>query len=283
MLKLLDRDRLVFYDIEVFKYDALVVFKDFGGNTLKVFHNNFEGILDYVKDKTLVGFNCHHYDDFILTYMIEQKTVYHIKKRNDEIIGGKKFRGTDVNQFITSLDCFQQIDVSRPSLKKIEANRGKNIYESEIDFTIDRKLTPEEIEETISYCEYDVLETIEVFKLREESYFIPKLMLINMLPEYMQERALRWNTTSISTSLLVNKPVQKWSDVRLGEYRKDGNYELFNLMDDELVRFWNNNEKGKRVVQEFGCDIEYGFGGLHYVNSDSQMVFKDVKLLDVAL
>lgn len=282
MLSLLDRDRLIFFDIEVFKYDSLVVFMDIEGRTLGVFHNNFEGILDFVKDKTLCGYNNNWYDNFILTLMIDQKTQHLIKKRNDEIIGGKKFSAKDEHQFITSLDCFQQIDVGRPGLKKIEANMGANIYESEIDFTIDRKLTPDEIEETIEYCKYDVKKTIEVFKMREKSYFTPKLVLIEMLPEHMRKKALRWNTTSISTSLLVNKPSQKWSDVRLGEYRKDGQYELFELMDDELVRFWNNNEKGKRVVKEFGCTVEYGFGGIHFVNSDGQKRFKNVKLLDVA-
>ena len=282
MLNLLDRDKLVFYDIEVFKYDSMVVFMDIEGNTLGVFHNNFEGIVEFVKDKTLLGFNNHWYDDFILTFMIDQKTQHLIKQRNDSIISGHKFTAKDKHQFITSLDCFQQIDVSRPGLKKIEANMGFNIYESEIDFTIDRKLTPDEVEETIEYCKYDVRKTIDVFKLREKDYFIPKLALVDMLPEHLREKALRWNTTSVSTSLLVNKPSQKWSDIRLGEYRKDGNYELFEHMDDEIVRFWTNNEKGKRVVKEFGCTIEYGFGGLHYVNTDSQKRFNNVKLLDVS-
>ena len=45
-----------------------------------------------------------------------------------------------------SLDCFQQIDVSRPSLKKIEGNMGRMILESSVPFTINRPLTHEEYE-----------------------------------------------------------------------------------------------------------------------------------------
>lgn len=79
---------LVFYDIEVFRWDSLVILKDINNKTLGVFWNDisrrdaemsggkyldfptgFEGIEPIVKDKILVGYNNYHYDDLILTYM----------------------------------------------------------------------------------------------------------------------------------------------------------------------------------------------------------------------
>ncbi|MGK9347534.1 hypothetical protein, partial [Melissococcus plutonius] len=159
----------LFYDIEVFKEDSLVVFKNLKKETVKIFHNNFDGILELITDKILIGYNNYGYDDVILTAMIEHWTPYQIKQLNDRIIGGERVK--KVHPSIQSLDCFQQIDVAKPSLKKIEGNFGKSIIESKIDFTIDRKLTPEELKETIDYCSYDVDTTIDVFKLRQKDYF----------------------------------------------------------------------------------------------------------------
>ena len=58
-------DELLFYDIESFKHDAMVVFKDINYNIVGEFHNNFEGIHDVIQDKILVGFNNYHYDDYV--------------------------------------------------------------------------------------------------------------------------------------------------------------------------------------------------------------------------
>ena len=52
------------------------------------------------------------------------------------------------------------------SLKKIEANLGLDIRESTVPFTIGRKLTKEELEEVVFYCNHDVNTTIKVLNLR---------------------------------------------------------------------------------------------------------------------
>lgn len=48
---------LLFYDIEVFQEDSLVVFKDIEKNLVAVFVNDFKGIYELIKGKTLVGYN----------------------------------------------------------------------------------------------------------------------------------------------------------------------------------------------------------------------------------
>lgn len=273
-------ENYLFYDIEVFKEDALVVFKDINKNVVKIYHNDFEGVLDLITDKTLVGYNNYWYDDYILTAMINGWTPYQIKQLNDRIIGGERVK--NVHSAIVSLDCFQQIDVAKPSLKKIEGNFGKSIIESEVDFTIDRKLTEQELKETIDYCCYDVDTTIEVFKLRQKTYFEPKQSVINMLPLERQKNARKWNTTTISANVLTPKPMPKWSDIRLGDYDKEGNYSLLEIPPKTAVDLWMTKSKGKHTHKEFGCDIEFSFGGLHGVPSSKEKRFEDVKLLDVA-
>ena len=55
-----------------------------------------------------------------------------------------------------SLDTYQQLDVSNPSLKKIEGNMGRMILESSVPFSLDRELTENEFHEVLKYCSYDV-------------------------------------------------------------------------------------------------------------------------------
>lgn len=272
---------LLFYDIEVFQEDSLVVFKDIEKVTKAIFVNQFDGLYDLIKGKTLVGYNNYFYDDYILTYMLEGKSQAQIKDLNDRVIAGER-NVISVHREIKSLDCFQQIDVSRPSLKKIEGNFGKSIVESEIDFNIQRKLTIQELESTIEYCCYDVDNTIDIYKLREKSYFEPKESIVNMLSDKVKGVATRWNTTTISANLLTDKSLTPWSDIRLGDYREDGEYALFERVPTEVVHHWRTKERGNLKVEKFGCTIEFGFGGLHGVISGDNRVFHNVNLLDVA-
>lgn len=261
--------QLVFYDIEVFYRNAFVVFKDIDKNTLKVFHNDFTGLADFVKDKILVGYNNQWYDDHILHAMIDLKTPAQIKALNDRIIGGEKLRIK--NYKFESLDCFQQIDVGMPGLKKIEGNMGKMILESSVSFDIERELTDSEYLDVLEYCKYDVDMTIEIYKLREKNYFKPKDSLVKMLEI---EQAARWNTTTISANLLLKKPLPKWSDIRVPE-------ELLDLVPPEVAELWQTKDKGNITIHEFDNEIVFGFGGLHGQNIKKKR-FENVINLDVA-
>lgn len=270
-------ENLLFYDIEVYKYDAFVVFKDINKNTLRIFHNDFEELRDFIKGKTLVGYNNYFYDDLVLTKMIRGWSNYQLKEFNDRIISGNNL-DKEVDSCINSLDCFQQINVSKPGLKKIEGNMGKMILESSVSFDIDRKLTDEELKEAMFYCGYDVDTTIEVYKLRENSYFKTKELLVKKLGN---SKAKKWNTTTISGNLLTTSgKINKWSSIRIEE-------NLLDKVDLEVKEMWLQlNEpafelKTKTITKkEFGNDIQFGFGGLHGAPSKPIRV-KNVKLLDV--
>jgi hypothetical protein len=269
---------LLFYDIEVFKENALVVFKDKDKKLVRVFHNNFKMLEKFLEGRTLVGFNNYHYDDKILVYMIENKPPALIKELNDQIIEGKNVK-VYINKYnIKSLDVNQQIDVSRPSLKKIEGNMGRMILESSVPFDLDRALTEEELEQVIFYCGYDVDTTIDIYKEREKSYFQPKQSLFEMLGKPAAER---WNTTTMSANLLLEKPLPKWASVRIPP-------EFWLLVPAEVREMWieagtayATDAKTKTVtIEDFGCDIQFGFGGLHGAHKHKKRE-KNVKLLDV--
>lgn len=264
----------LFFDIEVFKYDSFVVIKDINRH-MKVFHdkNGFEGLAQFIKEHVLIGYNCYWYDDHILDAMLNKWSAEQIKDLNDRIIGGQKQKP---KTRFKSLDCFQQIDVSMPGLKKIEGNLGKRILESSVPFDIDRPLTKEEWLEAVDYCSYDVDNTIEIWKLREASYFQPKQSLVDMVG-----KGEKWNTTTLSANaILGNKTLPKWSDIRLNG--KDfSDLSLLDLVPEEVVALWKSgNDKGKVVIDMFGCKIEFAFGGLHGVNKKKKKV-KKMKLLDV--
>lgn len=282
----LTKENLLFYDVEVFKHNAFVVFKNIDKEVVAIYHNKFDGINDTIRDRVLVGYNNLHYDSHILEAMRKQQTPEQIKILNDRIIGGMKMRYTYP---FKSLDCFQQIDVSMPSLKKIEGNLGKMILESEVDFTLDRALTPAEYEEALEYCKYDVDMTIEVFALRLNSYFKPKLSLIDKLGN---PNALNWNTTTISANLLTSRPLPRWSSIKLDPRaigdRHPRNMAMFDHVPEQVREHWlsriegnySDEFKGNITIEKFGCDIEFGFGGLHGVNKTLKDV-ENVKLLDV--
>lgn len=293
----MDDKNLLFYDIEVFKYDSLVVFCDITGNEVAHFWNTrgrkkmeepsgFEGIAELVKGKTLVGYNNYSYDDNILKAMGDAETSLPdwIKSINDSIIRGE---GASVPEYIKirTLDTMQQIDVSHPSLKQIEGNMGRSIVESSIDFNIDRPLTDKEREETLEYCRNDVRNTVEVYKLRKKSYFEVKDGLVNMLPT-PSETAYRWNTTTLAANILLgNDKLSQWDELRLPE----GLWRNVEGIPTDVWEMWedcttpaNILGKGKsKAINAYGCTFVFGLGGLHGAPK-KPLRCKDVKHKDVA-
>ena len=269
----------------------MVVFKDMEEKTVKVFSSSldglgsyidkgvsiekgFKGLEDYVKDKTLVGYNNHYYDDRImkmLTYQPGYKLTDKIKQRmvkkaNDSIINNEPLgwlKNTD-NLPYKSLDCFQQIDVSRPSLKKVEGNMGVSIIESSVPFDIDRELSPDENLETLKYCEYDVLNTVRIFKMRKD-YYKSKDAVIDMITDgWLWIRAHKYNTTTIVGSILEPKK-------KAPAYRVLPSEETLSHVNEDVRKMWSQLykttdykfETKKVVITEFGNEIEFGWGGLH--------------------
>lgn len=115
-----------------------------------------------------VGFNSRHYDQYILKGIL---CGFDPKRINDFIIKkgnpGWKFSSLFRNVPLNNYDVMANVD---RGLKFFEGSMGNDIRESSVPFDIDRKLTQEELEETVKYCRHDVEQTIEVFLHRKEDF-----------------------------------------------------------------------------------------------------------------
>ena len=92
--------RLIVYDVEVFAFDWIVVFKDVETGTHTVIHNDSEALRECLSDDGIyVGFNSKHYDQFIIKAAANDFTPQEIKQLNNFLIG---LRRTSYNRpFIT--------------------------------------------------------------------------------------------------------------------------------------------------------------------------------------
>lgn len=162
---------LLFYDFEVFKYDWLVVVMDMTAKKTHVIINSPEELEALYKaniKEIWVGFNSRHYDQYILKAIL---CGFDPKKVNDYIIikgnPGWKFSSLFRQFPLWNYDVMLNTDVG---LKSFEGFMGNDIKETSVPFNIDRKLTPEEIAETVKYCKHDVEQTVQVFLKRTEEF-----------------------------------------------------------------------------------------------------------------
>ena len=165
-------------DFEVTKYDWLCVIANPITQTETVIANNPYKLTKYYeahKNEIFVGYNIRNYDAYIFKGILAGFNPYEI---NEHIITkglkGYQFSNTLREYPLITYDLLQ-LDTS---LKQLEAMQGHNVYESEIDFRIDRKLTAQELAEMIKYCRNDVQETMDLF-LELKSDFDVQMELIN--------------------------------------------------------------------------------------------------------
>ena len=162
---------MLFYDFEVFSYDWLVVAMDMGAKETYVIINSpeeLEALYKANRKEIWCGFNSRHYDQYIFKAIL---CGFDPKKVNDYIIvkgnPGWKFSSLFRNFPLWNYDVMLGTDAG---LKSFEGFMGNNIKETSVPFNIDRKLTEEEIAETVKYCKHDVEQTIQVFLKRTEEF-----------------------------------------------------------------------------------------------------------------
>lgn len=162
---------MLFYDFEVFKEDWLVVVLDVTNQKEHIIINDadkLEKLYKANRHDIWVGYNSRNYDQYILRAIL---CGFDPKEVNDFIIvQGKKgwqfsslFRKFPLNNYDVLL-------TNDGGLKSLEGFMGNSIKETSVPFDIDRKLTEEEIQETVKYCRHDVEQTVEVFILRKEEF-----------------------------------------------------------------------------------------------------------------
>ena len=270
-------EETLFYDIEVFKEDYILVFKRYDKSVHSILVNTTEGLHRIVNEYQLIGYNNYSYDDVIVGKMLAGAvTPMQVKIENDKIFDETRKREFAPHN-IDSLDCFRQL-TGGVALKKVQMNLGENIHECPIDFTIDRKLTEDELQLAIEYCCSDVDSTIDVFNLinkSRDSFYIKGAL---------DELTGGWKKSSIGTNLSkFFGSIEKWWKPKIDE-------NINELLPDELRYHFAKLTKPSTTPEEaqltldiWGNELEIGSGGAHSVHPKYCGVMLDnVILLDYA-
>lgn len=266
--------RIIVFDIEVFQYDWFVIFYDITANEWSVYHNDNAGVRNCLRDRDSIyaGFNNKHYDNFIVKAIACDASPALVKEINDFII--EEDRPGWEHWFIKEnrfwFDSFDLMDDTRTgtSLKHIEAHLGLNIEETQVDFNIDRPLTPAEIESTIFYCKWDIMATAKLLTLRK-NYLDCKIQLGRMCG-LSDPRALYCTNARLTSKYLGATYVERF-DGREYEYPANMRtslipkpiLEFFDLLGDTSIP---DSKLFKMKLEDFdlgGCPCTYAWGGVH--------------------
>ena len=278
--------KIYIYDIEVFSEDWIVVFRDPDSDYYTVIHNDNHHLREFLSQEDIVigGFNNKRYDDWVIMTMILGGSNVEVKKHNDFIIEEK--RNAWEYPFIQfkkrpfkSFDLRDDIADEQISLKAIEGTLKLPIVESIVPFNIDRKLTPEELEEVIRYCKYDVDSTIRLYKERKENYIDAKILISDMYGVPREEGVGLTNAKLCSRILGAKK--QDLHDER--DYEIPDNIDLDLIPKPVLDFFLLIRDKSIPDAKLFGagkgtkgmtfkawiktavgsCPVTYAWGGVH--------------------
>ena len=274
------------YDIEVFSDDWIVVFRNpETENNHIVIHNDAYHLRAFLDQPGIIigGFNNKHYDDWIVLTMILGGSNVEVKRHNDFIIGGGDPWAFPFIQFkkkpFQSFDLRDDIADKGLSLKAVEGNLNLPIVESSVDFSIDRPLTPAELDEVIRYCKNDVDATVLLYKERDD-YLTSKKVVGNIygVPE---AEALGQTNAKLSARVLNAKGVKRTDerDYRLPDcldpdFIPEPILSFFmqirdlSIPDTKLFGTGKQGSKGETfkcwIETSAGrCPVTYAWGGVH--------------------
>ena len=275
------------YDTEVFAHDFIVVFKDYDTGEYAIFHNDNDGVRDFITDDAIYcGFNSKGYDQHIIKAIVAGFSTEEVKAVNDWIISGQQ--GWECPLLFGIYYRFNNVDIMDDmqmglSLKAIEGHLGMNIEETEVDFNLDRPLTPEEIALTIKYCKHDVDATEQVTRLRKD-YLLNKLHL-GRQKNISDVNALAMTNAKL-TALYLDARKQEYKDEReyqyptnlCREYIPQEVFEFFDRLHDKTIP---DDElfKSKLNISVGDCPVTLGFGGIHGAIPFYQEEEKDGRLI----
>ena len=258
------------FDSEVFRYDWLFVFKELDQDDWTVIYNDQDALEEFMnRHPWLCGFNNKHYDNHILRAALSGYEPSQIKEVSDQIIYGAS--GWTLVPEKISFDSFDLMDDCQIglSLKAIEAHLGMPITESSIPFDIDRKLTSDEMQETIHYCKADVAATEKLYHLRE-GYLDSKRTVGEMAGISPAEALSMTNAKLTARFLGAVSPEQDRTDERA--YQIPANLKTEYIPQEVLDFFDRMKDPSLSDEEVFGSklDIEVGgtpctigFGGIH--------------------
>lgn len=251
---------LNFYDFEVFKYDWLTVIINPFDRREEVIINDPEKLKAYYeahKNEIWVGYNNRKYDQYICKGIL---CGFDPKKVSDFMIvedkGGWQYSSMMNKIPMINFDVMLKND---GGLKSLEGFMGNDIRETSVPFDIDRKLTDEEIAETVKYCRHDVEQTIEVFLNRKEEFdaAMGLVKIFNLPMKFMGKTG-----------------AQRVAHILGGRgthYHDEMEFEIvptLKLSKYKHIADWyrdpkNRDYKKKQIVEVAGLPHTFAWGGLH--------------------
>lgn len=221
--------------------------------------NDSEQLKEYYeknKNEIWIGFNNIHYDQFIFKGIILGMNPYEI---NNFIINEKR-SGHEFSKEFYNIQMYNYDTMTTfNGLKTLEGFMGHNIKETTVPFNIDRPLTQTEIKEVVTYCKYDVNETIEVF-MRRLNEFKAKMDL-------SKEFKLPLHNISKSNAQLAAEVLNCNLQVRRDEFKLDFPEEL-KLDKYNYIKRWyqnpvNHDYEKKLETEISGVPHIFAWGGIH--------------------
>ena len=259
------------YDTEVFAHDFVVVFKDRETGTHYAFHNDNQGVRDFISDDAIYcGFNTKNYDQYIIKAICGGLSPEEVKQVNDWIInGGQGWECPLLNGLFfrfNNVDIMDDLQMGL-SLKAIEGHLGMSIEETEVDFNLDRPLTEEELRLTVKYCIHDVDATEKLTEIRKD-YLNTKLN-IGKRANIDPVKALS-STNAKLTALMLGAVKREWNDGR--DYVYPPNLVL-SVIPKEVLDFFDTIHdmsipddalfKTSLNINIGGMPCKYAWGGVH--------------------
>lgn len=250
---------LIFTDFEVFKYDWLAVFINPIEKSETVIVNDRDKLKTYYeryKNEIFVGFNIRHYDQFIFKGIL---LGFNPKDVNDWIIVKDRmgwqfsdlFRNVNLNIF----DCM----TSFHGLKTLEGFMGNDVRESGVNFEVDRKLTEDEIEETIKYCRHDVQQTMQVFLKRKSEFdaHMGMLKAFNLPLSYISKTKIQLSAAALGA---VKQHRNDEFDLEYPHTLKLNRY--------KHIKQWYDDPNNRDYEKSLNIDVAgvphiFAWGGLH--------------------
>lgn len=253
---------MIFYDFEVFKYDWLICWLD--TNTKKLYHivndkTKFEKFYEYYKNQIWVGYNSRNYDVWIAKAILCDFNPYDISNW----IINKERKGWEYSSLLNKFPIFNyDCSVRFRSLKELEAFMGDDIRESSVPFDIDRKLTPAEIQETIKYCEHDVMECFKIFVETKEEFESH----VGLIKEFgLPMTMINKTKAQISAEILGAVPIKRDDefDIKLPDNLVLGKYDWIRQHFLDWAKNSKNYEEITLETEVCGVLHTFGIGGLH--------------------
>ena len=260
------------YDAEIFAYDSIIGFKNKETGEYTHFHNDNEGVREFITDNGIYcGFNTKGYDQHITKAITTGFSPEEVKQVNDWIIKGNQ--GWQCPLLDGIYYRFNNVDIMDDmqmglSLKAIEGHLGLNIEETEVDFNLDRPLTQEEVARVIKYNKADLDATERVTDIRKN--YLKNKIYLGGLKGIEPSKALAMTNAKLTAAYLDAHKTVEYDDER--EYKYPENLcreyipqEVFDFFDRLYDKSIPDDElfKSKLNILVGDCPVTLGFGGIH--------------------